>query len=196
MIKILHQVNTLNELLKVDRHYGVEVDVHAYENKLIVHHNAFESGILLSDWMAICGDRLVIFNIKEEGIEDQVREMAFKYEISNFMLLDLSFPALIRMIKKRESRIAIRVSEYESVQSALLLESKIDWVWLDCFKGFPITDEEFQMLRSASFKICLVSPELHGSPRDKSDIYIFQKILDNMGVEVDAVCTKFPELWR
>ena len=196
MIKILHQVNTLNELLKVDRHYGVEVDVHAYEKKLIVHHNAFESGILLSDWMAICGDRLVIFNIKEEGIEDQVREMAFKYEISNFMLLDLSFPALIRMIKKSESRIAIRVSEYESVQSALLLESKIDWVWLDCFKGFPITDEELQMLRSASFKICLVSPELHGSPRDKSDIYIFQKILDNMGVEVDAVCTKFPELWR
>jgi len=196
MIKILHQVNTLNELLKVDRRYGVEVDVHAYEKKLIVHHNAFESGIPLSDWMAICGDRLVIFNIKEEGIEDQVREMAFKYEISNFMLLDLSFPALIRMTKKSESRIAIRVSEYESVQSALLLESKIDWVWLDCFKGFPIKDEEFQMLRSASFKICLVSPELHGSPRDKSDIYIFQKILDNMGVEVDAVCTKFPELWR
>jgi len=195
MIKISHQVNTLDELIKTDKLYGVEVDVHAYGNKLIVHHDALEDGPALSDWLSLCGDRLVIFNIKEEGIEGQVREMALEYGVKNFMLLDLSFPALIKMTNMGESRIAIRVSEYESVKNALLLESKIDWVWLDCFKGFPLSADEFQILRSSRYKICLVSPELHGLPRDKNDIFRFQKIMDTIGAEVDAVCTKFPKLW-
>jgi hypothetical protein len=195
MIKVLHRINTLDELIKVDELFGVEVDVHAYGEKLVVHHNAFEKGPELSDWMGLCGDRFVIFNLKEEGIEDKVIEMAVNNGISNFMLLDLSFPALIRMTIKGESRLAIRVSEYESVKNALLLESKIDWVWLDCFKGFPLSIDEFQMLKRSSFKICLVSPELHGSHRDKNEISSFKNILDNNGLVVDAVCTKFPELW-
>jgi hypothetical protein len=195
MVKILHRVNTLDELIKVNKLYGVEVDVHAYGEKLIVHHNAFENGPALSDWLSLCGDRLVIFNIKEEGIEGQVREMVLESGVTNFMLLDLSFPALMKMTNMGESRVAIRISEYESVENALLLESKIDWVWLDCFKGFPLSAEEFQILRSSSYKICLVSPELHGLPRDKNDIYSFQKIMETIGAEVDAVCTKFPELW-
>jgi hypothetical protein len=195
MIKILHRVNRLDELVKTNKSYGVEVDVHAYGEKLIVHHNAFENGPALSDWLSVCGERFVIFNIKEEGIEVRVRDMALEFEVTNFMLLDLSFPALIKMTNNDESRVAIRVSEYESVENALLLESKIDWVWLDCFKGFPLTAEDFQRLRSTNLKICLVSPELHGPPRNRNDVYSFQKFMQNIGAEVDAVCTKFPELW-
>jgi hypothetical protein len=195
VIKILHRVNNLDELQKIDKSYGVEVDVHAYGRKLIVHHNAFEVGPDLSDWLSVCGQRLVILNIKEEGIESRVRDMALKFGVKDFMLLDLSFPTLIKMSSKGESRIAIRVSEYESVENALLLESKIDWVWLDCFNGFPLTGEEFQRLRDSDLKICLVSPELHGPPRNKNDIYSFQKFMRTIGAEVDAVCTKFPELW-
>ena len=195
MIKILHRVNNLDELQKIDKSYGVEVDVHAYGRKLIVHHNAFEVGPDLSDWLSVCGQRLVILNIKEEGIESRVRDMALKFGVKDFMLLDLSFPTLIKMSSKGESRIAIRVSEYESVENALLLESKIDWVWLDCFNGVPLTGEEFQRLRDSDLKICLVSPELHGPPHNKNDIYSFQKFMRTIGAEVDAVCTKFPELW-
>ena len=195
MIKIIHRVNNLNELKKIDKSYGVEVDIHAYGEKLIVNHSAFENGSELSEWLSICGDRLVILNIKEEGIESRVRDMAVKFGIKNFMLLDLSFPALVKMSNKGESRIAIRVSEYESVENALLFESKIDWVWLDCFQGFPLTDEEFQKLKKSEFKICLVSPELHGPPRNKEDIQYFQNCMHSIGAEVDAVCTKNPELW-
>jgi len=195
LIKVIHRINSLEELKKIDPAYGVEVDIHAYGDKLIVHHDAFQDGPDLSDWLSLCGDRLVIFNIKEEGIESQVRKMALKFGVTNFMFLDLSFPALIKMTKIGESRIAIRVSEYESVKNALLLESKIDWVWLDCFNGFPLSKEEFKVLISSSLKICLVSPELHGPPRNKNDINRFKLFLDNLGSEVDAVCTKFPNLW-
>ena len=195
MIKILHRVNTIEELAKIDTSYGVEVDVHAYGKKLVVHHDAFEDGPDLSDWLSACGNRLVILNIKEEGIESRVRELAIKLDVKDFILLDLSFPALIQMTRLGESRIAIRVSEYESVENALLLESKINWVWLDCFEGFPLTEKEFQRLRGSHLKICLVSPELHGPPRNKNDIYSFKKFMRTIGAEVDAVCSKFPELW-
>jgi len=195
LIKILHRVNALDELAIIDASYGVEVDVHAFGKKLVVHHDAFEDGPDLSDWLTACGKRLVIFNIKEEGIESRVRELAIKFDVKDFILLDLSFPALIQMTRLGESRIAVRVSEYESLENALLLQSKIDWIWLDCFNGFPLSAREFQILKSSSYKICLVSPELHGLPRDKSDIYNFQKIMKSIGAEVDAVCTKFPELW-
>tara|TARA_B100001559_G_C16473710_1_gene610306 strand:+ start:1076 stop:1663 length:588 start_codon:yes stop_codon:yes gene_type:complete len=195
MIKIIHRVNNLDELKKIDKSYGVEVDIHAYGEKLIVNHSSFEDGPKLSDWLLICGDRLVILNIKEEGIESRVRDMALEFGIKNFMLLDLSFPALVKMSNEGESRIAIRVSEYESVEKALLFESKIDWVWLDCFNGFPLTVEEFHRLKKSAFKICLVSPELHGPPRDKDDIQNFQNFMHSIGAKVDAVCTKNPEMW-
>ena len=195
MIKILHRVNEIEELLKVDPSYGVEVDVHAYGERLVAHHDAFEDGPDLSDWLNACGDRLVILNIKEEGIESRVRELAIQLGVNNFILLDLSFPALIKLTRIGESRIAIRVSEYESVENALLLESKIDWVWLDCFEGFPIKEEEFQKIKDSNFKICLVSPELHGYPRNVNDIYNYQEFMQNINAQVDAVCSKFPELW-
>jgi hypothetical protein len=195
VIKIIHRVNTIDELKKIDKSYGVEVDIRAYGEKLIVNHSSFENGPELSEWLSICGDRLVILNIKEEGIESRVRDMAFQFGIKNFMLLDLSFPALVKMSNKGESQIAIRVSEYESVDNALLFESKIDWIWLDCFNGFPLTGEEFQRLKKSAFKICLVSPELHGPPRDEDDIQNFQNFMHSIGAEVDAVCTKNPKLW-
>ena len=195
MIKILHRINNIDELVKIDTSYGVEVDVHAYGKKLVVHHDAFEDGPYLSDWLNACGKRLVILNIKEEGIETRVRELAIKSDVKDFILLDLSFPALIKLTRIGESRIAIRVSEYESVENALLLESKIDWVWLDCFEGFPIKEEEFQKIKDSNFKICLVSPELHGYPRNVNDIYNYQEFMQNINAQVDAVCSKFPELW-
>ena len=91
MIKIIHRVNNLDELNKIDKSYGVEVDIHAYGDKLIVNHSPFENGPELSEWLSICGDRLVILNIKEEGIESRVRDMVFKFGIKNFILLDLFF---------------------------------------------------------------------------------------------------------
>ena len=89
MIKIIHRVNTIDELKKIDKSYGVEVDIRAYGEKLIVNHSSFENGPELSEWLSICGDRLVILNIKEEGIEGRVRDMAFQFGIKNFMLLYL-----------------------------------------------------------------------------------------------------------
>jgi len=195
MIKILHRVNCPEQLVNIDRAYGVEMDVHAYGEKLVVHHDAFHDGPELSEWLEACGSRFVIFNIKEEGIESRVRDLALKFGIVDYFLLDLSFPALIKMVRNGESRIAIRVSEFEAIENALLLESQVEWIWLDCFEGFPLTKEDCQQLKGCDLKICLVSPELHGGSRSKNDIYIFQEKLKDLNMDIDAVCSKYPELW-
>lgn len=195
MIKVLHRINSLEGLKCADNAYGVEVDIHAYGDRLVVHHNAFSDGIELHEWLSHCSNDLVIFNIKEEGIELPVYKMASKAKIKDFFLLDLSFPALIKMSRNDNSRIAIRVSEYESVNKALTLQAKIDWVWLDCFNGFPLTDKESRLLSESSLKICLVSPELHGHPRGEKEVRHFQEKIQAYNLRIDAVCTKLPELW-
>jgi len=205
VIKILHRVNRTEQFPGLDPDLGVEMDVHAYGERLVVHHDALQDGVDLSEWLSVCGDRFVIFNIKEEGIESRVREMVLESRLHDYFFLDLSFPALINMLRSGESRVAVRVSEYEAVENALLLSNLMThldgldkercWVWLDCFEGFPLSAVEFQRLKSSGLKICLVSPELHGAPRSQEDIIGFQQVIQNLGAEVDAVCTKFPECW-
>ncbi len=195
MIKVLHQINQLEKISTIDPLLGVEVDVHALGGRLVVHHDAFQDGPDLIDWLSLCGDRFVIFNIKEEGIEVRVRDLAESAGLTNFFMLDLSFPALVRLARQGETRTAIRVSEYESVKSAIINPFNINWIWLDCFEGFPISKSDFANLKAHGFKICLVSPELHGEGRSLNDIIEMQKIMSSKKLLVDAVCTKFPELW-
>jgi hypothetical protein len=89
----------------------------------------------------------------------------------------------------------VRVSEYESVESALTLAGKVDWVWVDCFTRFPLSGADAARLQQAGFKLCLVSPELQGRPAD-SEIPALRSLLAERGIVADAVCTKRADLWE
>jgi hypothetical protein len=195
MLKIAHRINNPAELLNIDPGMGVEMDIHAFGDRLVVCHDALLDGPDLEDWLKNYHHALVIFNIKEEGIEEEVRALAARYGITNYFFLDLSFPALIKMTKRGESRIAVRVSEYEPAAGAISLADKVEWVWLDVFHGWPISSNDYQMLRDAGLKLCLVSPELHGANRTIEEIAPMRKIMRDSHVTIDAVCTKRPDLW-
>jgi hypothetical protein len=195
MLKILHRVNDLNQLRETDPLLGVELDIHAIGSRLVAHHDAFHDGPDLEIWMENYQHKFVIFNIKEEGIEERVCDLAEEYCINDYFMLDLSFPALINFVRRGEHRVALRVSKYELTLSAMTLSGKVDWIWLDCFEGFPVSSDEFWSLKEAGFKICLVSPELHNSSRVVKDLPFMQKVMSELDVRVDAVCTKYPELW-
>ena len=97
--------------------------------------------------------------------------------------------------KAGEHRCAVRVSEFESIETALTLSGKVDWVWVDCFTKFPLSDDDAVRLRNAGFKLCLVSPELQG--RDAEiEIPALVSLLREQNIESDAVCTKRPDLWE
>ena len=57
----------------------------------------------------------------------------------------------------------------------------------------PISSNEIKILKKNNFKICLVSPEL---PTKKIEsIVLFKKQHSKEIKLIDAVCTKFPDMW-
>ncbi len=169
------------------------MDLHAYGDRLAVHHDAFNRGFDFSEWLDNFSHAFMILNIKEEGIEKRVLDEVLGRKLSNFFMLDLSVPTLIRMIGEGERRCAVRVSKYEGIAEALKLAGRAEWIWLDMFDGFSFDKGTLQTLQVAGFKICFASPELHG--HDKSKVLKVRKLIDKLNIRADAVCTKFPDLW-
>tara|TARA_B110000014_G_scaffold264006_1_gene262852 strand:- start:1575 stop:2165 length:591 start_codon:yes stop_codon:yes gene_type:complete len=196
MIKILHQVNKKKELLNTQKTYGVEVDIRSYGERLIIHHDPFTDGEDFLDWITAYNHEALILNVKEEGLEERLISILREKKIENYFFLDQSFPFLMKTINSGESRVAIRVSEFESIETAMNLRGKVDWLWIDCFTKFPIKKVESDVLRNeCGFKLCFVSPELQGRA-NKSGIITFRKEIESEGIYGDAVCTKYPEIWE
>ena len=191
---IMHRRNTGEELSRTPKYLGVEVDIRSNGSELIVHHDPFVEGELFEIWLNKFNHGTLILNVKEEGLEDSVLQTMGERGIDNFFFLDQSLPFLIKTAKKGERRCAVRVSEFESIITALSLSGLIDWVWVDCFSHFPLSQLDFVRLQEANFKLCLVSPELQGRT-DPTEIDDIKKFLRLNKFEFDAVCTKVPELW-
>lgn len=192
---ISHRRNTRAELAATPTQYGVEVDIRSRGPELIIHHDAFVDGESFDAWVAEYRHGTLILNVKEEGLEARVIELMRQHGIDDYFFLDQSFPFLVKWSKLGEHRCAVRVSEFEAVETALTLAGKVDWVWVDCFTRFPLEGADAQRLKDAGFKLCLVSPELQGRPAD-TEIPQLIALLQQRGIVADAVCTKRPDLWE
>lgn len=194
MILVAHRRNLRQQLAETPAQYGIEVDIRSRGEDLIIHHDAFVEGERFEDWLTAYRHHLLILNTKEEGLEDRLLSLMKRHGIEDFFFLDQSFPFLIRTARQGERRCAVRVSEYESVETALSLAGMVEWIWVDCFTRFPLDRASAQRLKDAGFKLCLVSPELQGRTAPE-EIANLRALLAEQGIEADAVCTKTPELW-
>lgn len=192
---IAHRRNTITDLQNTNSLYGVEVDIRSYGDELIIHHDPYIRGESFTKWLAHYRHGTLILNIKEEGLEHRLIQLMKDHHIDNYFFLDQSFPFLIKWSRLGERRCAIRVSEYESVKTALTLAGKVDWVWVDCFTHLALTAADAHQLNIAGFKLCLVSPELQGR-EPLSEIPAMQQYLAQYDIRIDAVCTKRPDLWE
>lgn len=192
---IYHRRNTIADLVALDPKYGVEVDIRSNGSDLIIHHDALCDGISFKEWIKYYKHGTLILNVKEEGLEQHLIGLMAKEQIENFFFLDQSFPFLIKTANLGETRCAVRVSEFESVETALSLGARIDWVWLDCFTKFPIEPSEYRALKQVGLKLCLVSPELQGRIAETEIIEMFRFMQLNE-IHMDAICTKFPKVWE
>ncbi len=97
--------------------------------------------------------------------------------------------------KQGNSKLAIRYSELEGLDTVLNMRGKVQWVWVDCFSKLPIDFKIYKTLKDAGFKLCLVSPELQGR---EEDINQYKDYLSNQNIVFDAICTKLRnvEVWR
>ena len=194
MLIIKHSVNTIENLLVTPKEYGVEIDLRSYKNRIIINHEPFENGVDFLDWLKYYQHKFLILNIKEEGLEKYILDIVNNQNIKDFFFLDQSMPFLIKTVLSGESRTALRVSEYESLETALKFKNKAKWIWVDFFSHFPLEIDDLNKLKNSNFKICLVSPELQGFNYEAA-VNFKNKLFKDKYI-YDAVCTKFPELWK
>lgn len=191
---IAHRRNTIALLQATPTVCGVEVDIRTCGSDLIINHDPYLPGESFEDWLNNYRHGTLILNVKEEGLEDRLISLIKAKKIDNYFFLDQSFPFLIKWAIVGLRNCAVRVSEYESIDTALSLAGKIDWIWLDCFTKFPIDHEGAAVLKRNGFKLCLVSPELQGRNSD-SEIIQMRNFIQSNSILIDAVCTKRLDLW-
>lgn len=190
MLLIEHRVNTVEKLRTVPHDRGIEVDVRDYDGALRCVHDPLLSGDSLDDLLAHYKHEFVIFNVKCDGLESQIEQLATKYKIENYFFLDVANPTLVQLVRRGQRRVAVRFSEYEVIEFAMAFRGKVEWVWVDCFTHLPLDSTAYDQLKKY-FKVCLVSPELQKHPRSKIQDYRRQL----QAMKIDAVCTDYCEDW-
>ena len=187
MILIKHRVNTIESLKKTSKEFGVEIDLRSNNKEIYLNHDPFKKGVKLSNWLKYFKHKLIVLNVKEEGLEKFILKELKKKNIKNFFFHDQSFSTLLKNMKKM--RVSIRYSEYEDLKKTKFLFKNIKWVWIDHFKKFELKNNFYRLLKKYKVNICIVSPELINL-KDVKKIKHLAKHLKKRKILIDAVCTK------
>tara|TARA_Y100000389_G_scaffold100121_1_gene96884 strand:+ start:508 stop:1080 length:573 start_codon:yes stop_codon:yes gene_type:complete len=161
MIPIIHRVNTVTQLRKLSDDVGVEVDLRNSENGLILSHDINEKAETFEKYLDYYTKKLLVVNIKETGIEEKAIKDLLQNRITNFFLLDVEFPFILKNFNTYGDYLCLRFSAYESIESIKPFFGKIGWLWVDTYNDFDIKKSDVETLKA--FKICLVSPSRWGS---------------------------------
>ena len=190
---VAHRINSINELLKVPKKYGCEIDIRSHNSKLILNHEPYSSGDCLIDYLDNYNHGLLVLNIKEAGIENDVLDAVRKRNIISFFLLDVEFPYLYRASRLGERAIAVRFSEDEPIDLVNKYNNLVDWVWIDTNTQLPLNFNNIKTL--STMQTCLVCPERWGR---YNDIIPYRKKMKYLGFNPNAVMTnlKYIQLWE
>ena len=182
---IVHRINKLEELKNISPNYGVEIDIRSYGNELILNHEPYKKGDKFEDFLHEYKHGTLVLNIKESGIENAVLSLIQKHRnVKNYFLLDVEFPYVFSALKNDIKNIAIRFSEFESIDTVMRFKGLLDWVWIDTFTKLPLNQNSINILKD--FKTCLVCPERW---HRAGDILLYKNQLKNMNFSLDAVMT-------
>ncbi|MCX6102837.1 MAG: hypothetical protein NT000_06195 [Proteobacteria bacterium] len=194
---IKHRVNAIGDLALVNRSWGVEIDLRSHVGQAGMIHLAHDPWTLGDNFEAWLKEfkRLEItgpiwLNTKEDGLENKIEELLVKFNLNDYIFLDTVLPTLVKKTQfEDKNRFAIRLSAYEPAAFVNCFRGKAEWVWVDCFQAKPISEKIVKELKS-DFKICLVSPELHGKSLEDN----ISKFLPLYEL-ADAICSKEPQVW-
>ena len=192
MIIIKHRINTIRNLNKTDKNFGVEIDLRSDKKNIYLHHDPFKKGVLFKKWIKYYKHKIMVLNVKEEGLEKSILKILKKYRINNFFFHDQTFSTLLKNMSK--TKVSVRYSEFENLKNIKHLFKRIKWIWIDNFSVIRLEKKFYSYLKKKKVRICLVSPELVKKSRVseiKKIILYFKK----NNFTIDAVCTKKPDLW-
>ena len=142
MIIIKHRVNTTKDLKKTDKNFGVEIDLRSSQSNIYLHHDPFKKGELFDKWIKSFKHKILVLNVKEEGLEYKILKILRKNKIKKFFFHDQSFSSLLKNMTK--TKVSIRCSEYESLHKTGYLFKKIKWIWVDNFNEIKLEKSFYQ----------------------------------------------------
>ena len=182
---IIHRINKIKDLLKLDPQYGVEVDLRSFGSKIILNHDPHINGDNFKDYIENYKHGTLVANIKESGIENEVVKIIKRNKnIKNFFLLDVEIPYLFECLKKNKKHCAIRVSYYEPLIQQIKFKSIFNWFWVDSIQKLNLTSEEINILNNN--KVCFVCPERWSNPKL---IKFYKTFFKKNKIEVNSVMT-------
>jgi len=191
---ILHRVNNVSDLKDIPKEFGVEIDIRSSNGNLILHHDPYKNGENFNDWLDFWRGQFLVLNVKEEGLEEAILKTLLDRKIENYFFLDQSFPFLVKTIRSGNLNVSVRVSDFESLQTAISVDC--NWVWVDCFKGnWDFLKNVIPILVESKKKICLVSPELVRESFEE-ELRALKLVLQSSNLLIDAVCTKSAAYWK
>ena len=194
---IAHRINYLDASAAISVFSvadGIEFDIRDSAGNIIVQHDPFKGGQLFEEFVSFCNpDKFYIVNVKSEGIELEAIRILEDHGCHKFFLLDCSIPMIVKLGRIGETRIAARISEFESIDTLTHLRPYIQWVWVDVFTQLPLTEHIIEKLRTMDLKVCLVSPELQ---QQQEKIEIYRDELQKASIRIVAVCTKLHNISR
>ncbi|WP_269622880.1 hypothetical protein [Prochlorococcus marinus] len=198
---IAHRILSIEDSEKIPKDIGLEFDVHAYNQKLVIAHDSFHNGDDFEDYLWSNRNRVLAINVKEEGIEDEIIRIANKVSLDKYFMFDLSFPVAYKMGQNYRSNICLRVSQYEMLNYKKCSDIS-SYLWVDTFDGsFWMTESDIENAQNNNFNLCFVSPELH-YPSLRSPSLIDTRKFDNKINSIknslsgtNYICTKNYQKW-
>lgn len=193
---ICHRINKLEELYKIDKQFGVELDIRDdhKSGKLILAHDPFVKGEYFEEYLKNYKNNTLILNIKSERVEVKCLKLLEKYNIKNYFFLDSSFPMIYLLNKNyQNNQNACRFSEFENLYFFLENKDMFSTVWVDCFTKFPLNKENYDLIKKENKKICIVSPELQKQPEK---IQEYRNYIIENNIIPDMICTKGHNIYQ
>lgn len=161
MILFKHRANQLTD---PDKYWALEIDVKSDTKHLVVGHDSTENVCSLHTYLSRCTENTILaINVKQTGIVTEILKLVKESSVPEFFLFDLVFPDTLELSAVAPEHLAVRVSEYETLD--IYKNLNYEWIWLDIFQHhdrFDYNECKFTHLISNK-KVVVVSPELHGS---------------------------------
>ncbi len=124
-------------------------------------------------------------NIKADGLQNLLKKLIEKYEITNYFIFDMSVPDALLYIDLNFN-VFTRQSEYEK-------EHKACGVWMDEFYSHWIDKNIIKKHINNGKLICIVSPELH-KREFKKEWKEYKQIEKDLQIQEQLmICTDYPD---
>ena len=155
--------NTMTAIKRaIENGFGFETDFRDYGGKILISHNPpkgieMSADVVFKMYKDANSKEPLALNIKADGLQDMIKELLKKYDITNYFFFDMSVCDTVIYVEKK-LQIASRLSEFEK-EMPFYKDSSV--VWIDYFNSDGPTIQKIKQTLIDKKIACIVSPELH-----------------------------------